>query len=68
MGNIHTSGPNEALIVSGGCIGGSDNQKIIDSGGWAWAWWFVTGKFEGFKNVNILHDFYFLKIANKKSE
>ena len=43
MGNIHTTGPNEALIVSGGCCGGSDSQKIA-IGGWAWAWWLVTGK------------------------
>ncbi|RZF32421.1 hypothetical protein LSTR_LSTR001885 [Laodelphax striatellus] len=40
MGNIHTVGPNEALIVSGGCC--SSTRKIIVIGGWAWAWWFVT--------------------------
>ena len=44
MGNIHTSGPNEALVVSGGCFGGSESPKIKGEGGWAWAWWFVTGK------------------------
>ncbi|RWS18009.1 flotillin-2-like protein [Dinothrombium tinctorium] len=39
MGNIHTVGPNEALIVSGGCF--SDSRKFI-VGGWAWAWMFIT--------------------------
>ena len=37
MGNIHTVGPNEALIVSGGCCGSTKKQTIV--GGWAWAWW-----------------------------
>merc|ERR1712212_187485 len=41
MGNIHTVGPNEALIVSGGCAGGSES-KVIVVGGWAWAWWCVS--------------------------
>jgi len=40
MGNIHTVGPNEALIVSGGCCGSTKRITIV--GGWAWAWWFVT--------------------------
>merc|ERR1711881_334261 len=40
MGNIHTVGPNEALIVSGGCCG--SRSKITRVGGWAWAWWLVT--------------------------
>jgi len=40
MGNIHTVGPNEALIVSGGCCGSTGKKKVI--GGYAWAWWFVT--------------------------
>uniref|UniRef100_A0A1B0A655 Band 7 domain-containing protein n=1 Tax=Glossina pallidipes TaxID=7398 RepID=A0A1B0A655_GLOPL len=39
MGNILTSGPNEALIISGGC--GSRQVRTI-VGGWAWAWWIVT--------------------------
>lgn len=43
MGNIHTTGPNEALIVSGGCVGGSE-RKVIVVGGWAWAWWCVSGE------------------------
>ena len=43
MGNIHTTGPNEALIVSGGCAGGSE-RKVIVVGGWAWAWWCVSGE------------------------
>ena len=41
MGNIHTCGPNTALVVSGGCRGGS-NRKTTVIGGWAWAWWLVT--------------------------
>uniref|UniRef100_A0A336LQB8 CSON010533 protein n=1 Tax=Culicoides sonorensis TaxID=179676 RepID=A0A336LQB8_CULSO len=40
MGNIHTVGPNEALIVSGGCCGSMKKRTIV--GGWAWAWWLVT--------------------------
>lgn len=33
-------GPNEALIVSGGCCG--SRSKTTRVGGWAWAWWLVT--------------------------
>ncbi|XP_037091754.1 flotillin-2-like [Pollicipes pollicipes] len=40
MGNIHTTGPNEAMVVSGGCLGGTNKRTIV--GGWAWAWWCVT--------------------------
>lgn len=40
MGNIHTVGPNEALIVSGGCCGAMEKKMVV--GGWAWAWWLVT--------------------------
>jgi len=40
MGNIHTVGPNEALIVSGGCCGSRAKKTRV--GGWAWAWWLVT--------------------------
>lgn len=40
MGNIYTCGPNTALVVSGGCFGGSSKKTVV--GGWAWAWWFVT--------------------------
>jgi len=39
-GNIHTVGPNEALIVSGGVTGGGAKKTCV--GGWAWAWWLVT--------------------------
>ena len=41
MGNIHTCGPNKALIVSGGCTNGAEKKRTV-VGGWAWAWWFVT--------------------------
>ncbi|KAG7471266.1 hypothetical protein MATL_G00122860 [Megalops atlanticus] len=37
MGNCHTVGPNEALVVSGGC--GRSDEKVYVVGGWAWAWW-----------------------------
>uniref|UniRef100_A0A023FV00 Putative flotillin n=1 Tax=Amblyomma parvum TaxID=251391 RepID=A0A023FV00_AMBPA len=40
MGNIQTVGPNEALIVSGGCCGNAGKKMVV--GGWAWAWWLVT--------------------------
>ncbi|XP_045465792.1 flotillin-2 isoform X2 [Harmonia axyridis] len=40
MGNIYTVGPNEALVVSGGCCGST--KKVTVVGGWAWAWWLVT--------------------------
>jgi flotillin len=36
MGNIYTVGPNEALVVSGGCFGQRSKRTIV--GGWAWAW------------------------------
>ncbi|NP_001080298.1 flotillin 2 L homeolog [Xenopus laevis] len=40
MGNCHTVGPNEALVVSGGCCGSDTKQYVY--GGWAWAWWCVS--------------------------
>ncbi|XP_067648734.1 flotillin-2-like [Haliotis asinina] len=40
MGNIYTTGPNEALVISGGCCGAEGRKYII--GGWGWAWWLVT--------------------------
>jgi len=40
MGNIHTVGPNEALVISGGCCGAQNRKTII--GGWGWAWCLVT--------------------------
>uniref|UniRef100_A0A672RK21 Flotillin n=1 Tax=Sinocyclocheilus grahami TaxID=75366 RepID=A0A672RK21_SINGR len=40
MGNCHTVGPNEALVVSGGCCG--SDEKSYTVGGWAWAWWLIT--------------------------
>uniref|UniRef100_A0A8C5PMK6 Flotillin n=1 Tax=Leptobrachium leishanense TaxID=445787 RepID=A0A8C5PMK6_9ANUR len=40
MGNCHTVGPNEALVVSGGCCGNDSKQYVY--GGWAWAWWCVS--------------------------
>ncbi|KAA8586400.1 hypothetical protein FQN60_000236 [Etheostoma spectabile] len=40
MGNCHTVGPNEALVVSGGCCG--SDQKTYIVGGWSWAWWLIS--------------------------
>merc|ERR1711970_776098 len=40
MGNIHTCGPNETLVISGGCFGSSGKNMV--TGSWAWAWWLVT--------------------------
>ncbi|XP_053212715.1 flotillin-2-like isoform X1 [Panonychus citri] len=40
MGNINTVGPNEALIISGGCC--SSARKIMVVGGWAWSWCLLT--------------------------
>merc|ERR1711913_36710 len=40
MGNIHTCGPNECVVISGGCFGSSGKNMV--SGSWAWAWWLVT--------------------------
>uniref|UniRef100_A0A9J8A768 Flotillin n=1 Tax=Cyprinus carpio carpio TaxID=630221 RepID=A0A9J8A768_CYPCA len=40
MGNCYTVGPNEALVVSGGCCG--SDEKTYTVGGWAWAWWLIT--------------------------
>ena len=36
MGNCHTAGPNQVLVVSGGCCGQEGQKRII--GGYAWAW------------------------------
>lgn len=40
MGNIHTVGPDEALVVSGGCCRSTAKKMVV--GGWAWAWCGVT--------------------------
>jgi len=40
MGNIHNVGPNEALILTGGCCGSTSQRTRVS--GWAWAWWLVT--------------------------
>ncbi|CAL8363330.1 unnamed protein product [Merluccius merluccius] len=40
MGSCLTVGPNEALVVSGGCCG-SDNKTYM-VGGWAWAWCLIS--------------------------
>ncbi|XP_062408378.1 flotillin-2b [Sardina pilchardus] len=38
MGSCLTVGPNEALVVSGGC----GNEKSYVMGGWSWAWWLIS--------------------------
>lgn len=40
MGNINTTGPNEAVVISGGCCGATGRKFIV--GGWGWSWWMVT--------------------------
>ena len=40
MGNCHVVGPNEALVISGGCCSASKKKYII--GSWGCAWCFVT--------------------------
>merc|ERR1712159_322488 len=40
MGQMITVGPNEALVVSGGCFGARVKRTIV--GGWAFAWPCVT--------------------------
>lgn len=40
MGNIHTAGPNEACIISGGCFGGESKKYAV--GSWGWSWWCVS--------------------------
>jgi len=40
MGQCHTVGPNEALVVSGGLLGNDGKRYVI--GGWAWACACVT--------------------------
>ena len=40
MGNCHTVGPNEALVISGGCCGNEGKKYIV--GGYGWAWCLVT--------------------------
>jgi len=40
MGNVHTCGPNECIVISGGCFGSSGKNMV--TGSWAWAWWLVT--------------------------
>jgi len=39
MGNCVITGPNEAVVVSGGCF---SNEPTVVVGGWAWACWGVT--------------------------
>merc|ERR1712076_110354 len=39
MGNVNTVGPNEAVVVSGGC---GSSSKSYTVGGWAWNWWIVS--------------------------
>ncbi|KAM3874819.1 flotillin-2b [Diretmus argenteus] len=40
MGSCLTVGPNEALVVSGGCCGSDDKTYMV--GGWAWAWCLIS--------------------------
>ena len=40
MGNCNTVGPNQALVISGGCCGSRGKKYIV--GGYGWSWCFVT--------------------------
>lgn len=40
MGNVNVVGPDEVMVVSGGCINASSKRVVI--GGCAWSWWFCT--------------------------
>lgn len=40
MGNYYTCGPNELLVISGGC-GGRREKKYV-SGGYAYVWWGIS--------------------------
>ena len=42
MGNCNTVGPNEVLVISGGCCGKNNMSKKYIIGGSGWSWWFVT--------------------------
>lgn len=50
MGNIAVVGPDEAVIVSGGCLSSTKKKMII--GGWAWVGWWITDK--QYLNLNIM--------------
>jgi len=39
MGNVNAVGPNECLVVSGGCC---RNKQKYTVGGWSWSWWCVS--------------------------
>ncbi|XP_067940026.1 flotillin-2a-like [Watersipora subatra] len=39
MGQVNVTGPNQALVVSGGCC---TNEKATIIGGWIWSWWFCS--------------------------
>lgn len=49
MGNCHIVGPNEVMVVSGGCC---SNTKRIIIGGCAWAWWGVSNVQK--MNLNVM--------------
>ena len=70
MGNVCTCGPNEAMIVSGGCSG--SDQKITIVGGWAWAWWCVTDvqrQIEThFHKISIVQNCLLYRVRNKFSD
>ena len=41
MGNCHTVGPNQAMVISGGCCS-KNSKRYVHNGGCAFAWCFVT--------------------------
>ena len=40
MGSIHSCGPDQATVISGGCCTARATHTVV--GGWGWAWWCVS--------------------------
>ena len=41
MGTIHSCGPSQAVVISGGWCGAQAKKKVV-VGDWGLAWWWVT--------------------------
>lgn len=40
MGNFHSAGPNEVLVITSSFWGSFWRKKVI--GDWAWVWWYIS--------------------------
>ena len=40
MGSIHSVGPNQAVVISGGCCAARGSRIVV--GGYSWVWWCVS--------------------------